>query len=155
MTIVETPEQAAASQRQIEQFVRQASSVHMAVAELQRAFKELADFPESVDAAMDSLVDAAATIADVACDWAASDNAAFTPSGAVDRMFDDVFRCAAKLVANGKHFLAIDSISGAFAPLADIKDRDQRVKALGTLAVEAMKAQRKHDQSIATAAVTQ
>jgi hypothetical protein len=68
-----------------------------------------------------------------------------------DRMFDDVLRCAAKLVANGKDFPAADSISGAFAPLADIKDRDQRVQALGTLAVEAMKAQRKHDQSIAVA----
>jgi hypothetical protein len=72
---------------------------------------------------------------------------------AVDRMFDDVLRCAAKLVANGKDFPAINSISRAFASLADLKDRDQRVKALGTLAVEAMKAQRKYDQSIVTAAV--
>jgi hypothetical protein len=77
---IETREQAAASQRQIETFARLAHSVETAVKELRGVFLELADFPLGIGEAMAELSDAAATIADDARDWAAEDNAAFNPT---------------------------------------------------------------------------
>ena len=49
-----------------------------------RAFRELADAPESVDVEMPRLTEAAATIADDACDWAAQCNANFNPASVDD-----------------------------------------------------------------------
>jgi hypothetical protein len=81
---IETLAQAEIAQRRIEEFARLAHDVSAAVTKLKNAFDALADFPESVDEAMVPLGNAAATIADVACDWAALSNAKFNPNDADD-----------------------------------------------------------------------
>jgi hypothetical protein len=67
----------------------------------------------------------------------------------IDRAFCEQLHQAAALVAGREERSACDLISKTFASLANHKDRDVRVKALGVLAVEAMKAQRDHERSAA------
>ena len=66
----ETPEQAEAAQRQMEEFARLAHDVNTAVEGLRNAFCELDDFPTSIGEAMVQLTAAAATIAHDALSWA-------------------------------------------------------------------------------------
>jgi len=78
----ETAEQAAASQQQIEQFAFLAHATKAAVIKLKDAFGALADYPISVQEAMEELSTAAAIVADDARDWAKEGNADFNPASA-------------------------------------------------------------------------
>jgi hypothetical protein len=84
---IETPEQAGAAQRQIEEFACLARDVSAAVTKLKNAFDALTDFPESVDEAIVPLGNAATTLAQDTRDWAAECNADFNPSSVDDAQY--------------------------------------------------------------------
>jgi hypothetical protein len=77
---IETLEQAAQAQQQIEDFARLARDAKIAVEQLADAFTELADWPEDIGAAMPELIAAANDIADGAWDWAKEGDCEFDPS---------------------------------------------------------------------------
>jgi len=64
----------------MEEFARLAHDVKTVVERLKDACCELADSPTSIGEAMVQLSAAAATIANDACDWAASGDSDFNPS---------------------------------------------------------------------------
>ena len=76
---IETPEQAARSQAQVENFARMCWRVRRAVERLEDEFSGLADFPEAIGEAMPRLSAAAELIADAAEDWARLCNTNFDP----------------------------------------------------------------------------
>jgi hypothetical protein len=76
---IETPEQAAQAQAQMEDFARLAHDVKIAVEALEDAFCGLADWPEHLFETMPELSAAAKTVADNARDWAKVGNADFEP----------------------------------------------------------------------------
>jgi hypothetical protein len=77
---IETPEQAAQAQRQIEHFARLAYNVAITVEALANEFDCLDDYPESVGEAMPQLRTLADNIANTTIDWATANNTAFKPS---------------------------------------------------------------------------
>ena len=72
---------------QVEEFARSAHHARAAVENLRRAFGELADYPDSISAAMAQLSGAAATIARDARDWAAETNAEYALYDACEEMY--------------------------------------------------------------------
>jgi len=80
MTAVETPEQATRSRERIEDFARRAHDVRCAVECLEKAFLELADYPEDLGGAMARLRALADVTGSIAHDWATQDNCDFDPS---------------------------------------------------------------------------
>jgi hypothetical protein len=77
---VETLEQAAQAQREIEDFARRARDVRIAVEALEGAYCGLADCPDGVGEAMHQLHRAAVFVATDALNWAWISNTDFDPS---------------------------------------------------------------------------
>jgi hypothetical protein len=77
---VETPEEAARSQEQVEEFARLAHNAKIAVEALQNAFCELEDWPEPLDEEMPELGRLAESVASWTHEWAMACNADFDPS---------------------------------------------------------------------------
>jgi hypothetical protein len=76
---IETPEQAARAQAQIERFACLAHAVLRAVEVLEDEFTGLTDWPEAIGETMPRLSAAAELIASAAWEWAAQCNVDFDP----------------------------------------------------------------------------
>jgi hypothetical protein len=78
--LVETSEQAARAQAQIEDFARRADAVKRAVAALEDAFNQLDDWPYNLGKVLSELKQSASSAAYITCEWATLSNADFDPS---------------------------------------------------------------------------
>jgi hypothetical protein len=78
--LVETPEQRARAQAQIEEFARRANDVKRVVEALERAFKELSDWPYAIGEVLPQLKQSASSVAYIALEWATLSNTEFDPS---------------------------------------------------------------------------
>ena len=79
-THIETPEERARAQAQIEDFARRANDVKRAVETLERAFKELSDWPYAIGEVLPQLKQSASSVAYIALEWATLSNTDFDPN---------------------------------------------------------------------------
>src|SRR5262245_35933796 len=107
---IETVEEFEASQRQVEDFALRAHDIEIAVKKFKRAFHELLDSPESVEAAMADLSSAAASIARDAREWATECNVNFDPAAVDDEITQYAVVSAVDNLVHGPFFTLANAL---------------------------------------------